>query len=324
MFAFVQPSFQRIKVSSNFKRSLKLWLLLACLLVTSKATSAATIIVPAGGDLQAAINSASFGDTIVLQSGASYTAPGQQVSFNLPLKSGGTGTSADYITITSSNLASLPAGRVSSADKVNMARIVALGGRGAFQVMPNAKYWRLQGLEITNSSSGTGAEHVVDLIGSVDAAYSRTTKPAHFIVDRCYIHPQEDGLLPTDPNYNFRTVSHGVTLNVADLTISNCRISGIFGVYRHDHTIKIDSEAVPYSSGPGAVLIDNNYLEAWYAPILTGGRDMDSDNFGVVASSPAPTTLSFAITLQGGSLPVAGDFIAVANSGKEYSACRIA
>ena len=184
MFAFVQPSSSRIKVSSNFKRWLKLWVLLACLLVASKASSAATIVVPAGGDLQAAINSASFGDTIVLQAGASYTAPGQQVSFNLTLKSGGTGTSADYITITTSNLPSLPVGRVSSADKVNMARIVALGGRGAFQVMPNAKYWRLQGLEITNSSSGTGPEHEVDLIGTVDAAYSRTTKPAHYILDR--------------------------------------------------------------------------------------------------------------------------------------------
>ena len=194
MFAFVQPSFSRIKVSSSLKCSLKLWLLISCLLVASRAASAATIVVPAGGDLQAAINSANFGDTIVLQAGASYTAPGQQVSYNLPLKSGGTGTAADYITITTSNLSALPVGRVSAADKVNMDRIVALGGRGAFQVMPNAKYWRLQGLEITNSSSGTGPEHVVDLIGSVDAAYSRTTKPAHFIVDRCYIHPQEDGL----------------------------------------------------------------------------------------------------------------------------------
>ena len=100
MFAFVQPSFSRIKVSSSLKCSLKLWLLISCLLVASRAASAATIVVPAGGDLQAAINSANFGDTIVLQAGASYTAPGQQVSYNLPLKSGGTGTAADYITIT--------------------------------------------------------------------------------------------------------------------------------------------------------------------------------------------------------------------------------
>src|ERR1051325_8058077 len=99
MFAFFQPSLHRIKVSLNSRRSLKLCLLLACVLVITKASSAATIVVPSGGDLQAAINSASFGDTIVLQAGASYTAPGQQVSFNLPLKSGGTGTSADYITI---------------------------------------------------------------------------------------------------------------------------------------------------------------------------------------------------------------------------------
>src|ERR1700752_5412482 len=163
---------------------------------------AATLVVPAGGDLQAAINVANFGDTIVLQAGASYVAPGGQVAYSLPLKSGGTGTAADYITITTSNFASLPSGRVSASDKVNMAKIVALGGRGAFQVGPNAKYWKLVGLEITNSSSGTPGEHVQDLIGSAEAVYSRDSKPAHFIVDRCYLHPQEDGLPTSDPNYN--------------------------------------------------------------------------------------------------------------------------
>src|ERR1041384_8303473 len=73
------------------------FLLIACALVASAAVSAraATVNVPAGGDLQAALNSAQPGDTIVLQAGATYVGP-----ITLPVKSG-----SSYITIQSSALA---------------------------------------------------------------------------------------------------------------------------------------------------------------------------------------------------------------------------
>ena len=45
--------------------------------------SGATITVAAGGNLQAALNSAQLGTTIVLQAGATYTGP-----FTLPAKTG--------------------------------------------------------------------------------------------------------------------------------------------------------------------------------------------------------------------------------------------
>ena len=45
--------------------------------------SGATLTIPAGGDLQAALNNAAPGDTIVLAAGATYTG-----SFVLPAKSG--------------------------------------------------------------------------------------------------------------------------------------------------------------------------------------------------------------------------------------------
>ncbi len=183
-----------------------------------------------------------------------------------------------------------------------MAKILAVGGRGAFQIGPNAKYWKLVGLEITNSSSGTQPEHVQDLIGSSDGGYNRNSKPAHFIIDRCYIHPQEDGLPPSDPNYNYRTASHGVALNVADLTIKNSRLSGFFGAYRSDPSIAIDSQAIAYSSGPGPLVVDNNYLDSWYCSILTGGADTDSDNYGTIAGADIVTPRS-TISISGGTAP---------------------
>src|SRR6185295_11609748 len=77
------------------------------------------ITVKAGGNLQAAIDAAKFGDTITLEAGATYQTRGapQYSPFVLGTKTGGTGTDADFITIRSSKIASLPAGRVSSEDK---------------------------------------------------------------------------------------------------------------------------------------------------------------------------------------------------------------
>jgi hypothetical protein len=126
------------------------------LLVTSSMLESTVIVVPAGGDFQAALNSARYGDTIILQAGARYLSPCGQCSFVLPYKGTGTNTAADYITIRSSNVGALPAGQVSAADAVNMAKIVAVGGRGAIQVEANAKWYKFVGIEITNQSSGTG------------------------------------------------------------------------------------------------------------------------------------------------------------------------
>src|SRR2546428_13341384 len=96
-----------------FKQSLITSTLAVSILIVvgaiSSSTKAATIIVPAGGDLQAALNAAQFGDTIVAQAGATYSAG---ASFTLPNKGAGTCTDADYISVQTSNLAALAASGV--------------------------------------------------------------------------------------------------------------------------------------------------------------------------------------------------------------------
>ena len=76
--------------------------ILLTLFIFASASLAATIVVPSGGDLQAAINSAVPGDTIVLDAGGTYRGP-----FTLPKKSGDA-----YITIQSSRAGEIT-GRVS-------------------------------------------------------------------------------------------------------------------------------------------------------------------------------------------------------------------
>ena len=66
--------------------------ILLILFISASATLAATHVVPAGGDLQAAINAAASGDTIILEAGATYRGP-----FTLTKKTGDA-----FITIQSS------------------------------------------------------------------------------------------------------------------------------------------------------------------------------------------------------------------------------
>src|SRR6187455_1548506 len=76
--------------------------IVSILILSASASFAATFVVPAGGDLQAAINTAAAGDTIVLEAGAIYRGP-----FTLPNKTG-----ESYITIQSSRVSEIT-GRVS-------------------------------------------------------------------------------------------------------------------------------------------------------------------------------------------------------------------
>src|SRR5919205_1959771 len=123
---------------------------------------ATTIVVPAGGDLQAAVNSAQRGDTIVLQV-ATYNVSIPDTGIVFPAKSGSF-TGSNYITIQSANLASLPGGRVSPADAVNMPKLVATL-RGTPVITIRGTGYQFIGLEITNNLSGnTSADVTLSMI----------------------------------------------------------------------------------------------------------------------------------------------------------------
>src|SRR6266850_5214714 len=93
-------------------------------LVTRSKLQPRTIVVPVGGDLQAAINRAVRGDTIVLQVGT-YNTSTPDTGFLLPAKAG-TFNGSNYITIQTANLNSLPSARVSPADLANMPSLVVM------------------------------------------------------------------------------------------------------------------------------------------------------------------------------------------------------
>lgn len=216
-------------------------ILLLILPISASIASAATLVVPAGGDLQAAINTAVSGDTIVLAADATYRGP-----FWLHEKTGDA-----YITIQSSRAAEIP-GRVTPAQSGLLAKLRSnVPGDPVITVLPGAHHYKLIGLDISTFSA---SDFIYDLIRIGDPAQTDLANvPHHLILDRLWIHG-----FPTQP------VQRGISLNSAETSIINSYISDI-------HMLGFDTQAICGWNGPGPYQIINNYLEAAGENIMFGG-----------------------------------------------------
>ena len=213
-----------------------------------------TMTVGPGGDLQAAINSAQPGDTILLTPGAVYAG-----SFVLPLKAG-----SGYITIRSAAPDSaLPADgvRITPTSLPQLPRVQGgAAGMPAFTTAAGAHHYRLLFLEIVNTYR---ANNIVELGDSGAGQNSLAVVPHDLIVDRCYIH----GDATTGQK-------RGIALNSAATSIVNSYISDIKSATE-------DAQAIMIWNGPGPFTIANNYLEASGENFMVGGADPAIPNLPV-------------------------------------------
>ena len=225
------------------------------------------IKVNAGGDLQAALNSAQCGSTIALQAGATFTG-----TFELPAKSCDSNhwivirTSApdsalplegQRLTPCYAGVASLPNRPAYSCSKPQnvLARISVSGrGNGAIVFASGASHYRLVGLEITRPADKLP---VVALVGPTQDA------PAdHIVIDRCWIH----GTAQDDTR---RGVSLFGTTNVAivDSYLNDFHCEAVRG----SCTDSSDMAGGIGNNASGPWDIENNFLEAAGENILFGG-----------------------------------------------------
>jgi PKD repeat protein len=219
---------------------------LALLVCCSVPADAATIFVGAGGDLQAALDAAQPGDTILLAEGAEFVG-----NFVLPAKPGD-----KWITIRSGAPDPLlpPAGtRVSPAHAPLLARLRSPNSSAALRTAPGAHHWALRYLEFAANLNGQG--DIIQLGDGSSAQNTLSSVPHHLILRHVYVHG--------DPRFGQK---RGIALNAAHVTIADSHVAECKGIGQ-------DTQAIGGWNGPGPFLIENNYLEAAGENVLFGGAD---------------------------------------------------
>ena len=209
----------------------------------AKAATPKTVTVPAGGDLQAAIDRAAPGDVLMLAPGATYTGP-----ITLPKKAGDA-----WITIkTAAPEAEFPpAGqRVTPENAKQMPKIVAANG-SAIVAAPGAHHWKLIGIEIAPKAN-VALRDLVDLGGN---ATSLDGLPHDIAFERCYLHGDKA-----------KGSRRGIALNAREVSIVDSHLSDF-------KEVGADSQAIAGWNGPGPFRIVNNYLEGAGENIMFGGAD---------------------------------------------------
>ena len=231
---------------------------------TAYPVPARQIRVPAGANLQSAIDAAQPGDELLLAPGASYVG-----NFYLRDK----GTSTQWVTIRtdlSDAAIGAPGTRMtpSRASSANLAKILTPNIYSTITTDLTAHHWRFSGVEIGTVPGVPEMNVIVRLGDNTTAQNSAATTANNLIFDRTYIHAQATG-----------SARRCIMLNSASTAVVDSWVSEC-------HSNNGDSQAILGHNGPGPFLIQNNYLEAGHEVIMFGGGSMTTPN-----ASPSDITI---------------------------------
>lgn len=224
-----------------------------------------TMTVNAGGDLQAALNNASCGDTIQLQAGATfhgkYVFPAKSCDDNhwiivrTSTPDSALPAEGQRLTPCYAGVASLPGRPAYSCPNPQnlLARLLLdTNGDGAIRLADGANHYRILGLEITRPVGMTSGAKLILPLGAAD----------HIVLDRSWLHgtPQDE----THNGFNLNGVRYGA---VVDSYFNDFKCVSVTGTCTDAHAISggvSDTQDGPY-------LIQNNFLEASGESVMFGG-----------------------------------------------------
>lgn len=199
------------------------------------------IVVPPGGDLQAAINRARGGDVIQIAAGSTY---GPVV---LPKKSG-----TEFVAIVSSAVVQLPADRrVAPSQAGSMARIVTRNSDPALSAADGARFYRMAGIEFVPQTK----DFVYNLVSLTASTSNPADIPSDIEFDRCLFRSVEGNI-----------TRRGLALNSANTVVKNSHFEGF--AYPQQET-----QGICGWTGTRNVKIINNYIEGGAENIMFGGSD---------------------------------------------------
>jgi hypothetical protein len=210
---------------------------------------AATITVPAGGDLQGALEAAQPGDVIELEPGATYTG-----NFRLPVKNG-----FDFIVVRTGGANPAlpgPGVRIHKTHAPLLAKIRSATTLAALTAAPGAHHWRIELLEFQANRNGGGDIITLGTSSQTDPAH----QPHTLVFDRVYVHGE-----PATGQ------KRGIALN--------CGSTQIINSYFEDFkAVQQDAQAIAGWNGTGPFVIENNYTEGSGQNIIFGGADPSIPN----------------------------------------------
>lgn len=209
--------------------------------------SGGTITVPSGGDLQAALDKAVSGDTIVLQAGATYRG-----HFVLRKKSG----TAQVTIRSSASSSSLPAAgvRVTPSYASSMPKLKSTDSFPVLETDP--------GVPVSNyviktiEFEANNPQNDLIMLGHNDETQTALWQvPSNIVLDRVYVHGTSTS-----------TSKRGVSLNGKNLSVVNSYFADF-------HAVGQDTQDISIFNGPGPFDIENNYVGGATENFMSGGDD---------------------------------------------------
>lgn len=209
--------------------------------------------VHAGADLQAAINAAACGDTLLLDAGATWVG-----TYFLPNK-GCLGP--DFITFLSSGVLPAAGVRVQPSDSPQLAHIVTNTAAAVFKSNFGASYYRFVGVEIASTVTTridlptlvilgeSGNDHSTSYI----YAHTNAELPHHIEFDRVYFHGTTTG------NLGQAIIAEANSFSMINSWIDEVHLEGI------------ESHGIQIANAQGPFTFLNNYIAAAGMCFMSGG-----------------------------------------------------